>query len=269
MHIEFSLELGADDSVTDNFKTLYQTGYEFLSGQRSMVEEKISPFLLPNGSIDGSKMQANWFPQIEADFFISHSHKDNKLAIALAGWLKITFGLTAFIESCIWGYSNKLLKRIDNTYCHNINRNSYNYNKRNYSTSHVYVIFSVALTQMIDNTECLFFQNTPNSITPNATINHTESPWIYFEIAMSRLIRKKELVKYWNVSLVESQEYSSVRRTYLKLQYDLATDHLIDIDATTLEKWENYHSRNTLHNHCPTRCPNKFKALDTLYKLTT
>lgn len=58
------------------------------------------------------------------------------------------------------------------------------------------MIFSVALTQMIDNTECLFFQNTPNSITPNATINHTESPWIYFEIAMSRLIRKKELVKY-------------------------------------------------------------------------
>ena len=63
-------------------------------------------------------MQANWFPQIKADIFISHSHKDKGLALALAGWLEETFGLTAFIDSCVWGYANKLLKMIDDEYCY-------------------------------------------------------------------------------------------------------------------------------------------------------
>ena len=63
-------------------------------------------------------MQANWFPQIKADIFISHSHKDEDLALALAGWLKVSFGLTAFIDSCVWGYANDLLKMIDYKYCY-------------------------------------------------------------------------------------------------------------------------------------------------------
>lgn len=47
-------------------------------------------------------MQVSWFPQIKADVFISHSHSDEKLAIIFAGWLYNAFGLTAFIDSCVW-----------------------------------------------------------------------------------------------------------------------------------------------------------------------
>lgn len=192
MYRGFNLLL-EDNCFEGDFEALKGIGLDSFSSQQTSIEETINSFVRNDGSLDGSLMQANWFPQIKADIFISHSHKDKGLALALAGWLEETFGLTAFIDSCVWGYANKLLKMIDDEYCYQKKINAYNYQKRNYSTSHVHMMLSVALTQMIDNTECLFFLNTPNSITPNTIINQTESPWIYSEIAMSRLIRKKNL----------------------------------------------------------------------------
>ncbi|MGL5262686.1 MAG: hypothetical protein ACRC9P_09930, partial [Bacteroides sp.] len=112
--------------------------------------------------------------------------------MGLAGWLKNTFGLTVFIDSCVWGHSNDLLKEIDTNYCYQSESKVYNYQKRNYSTSHVHMMLSVALTQMIYNTECLFFLNTPNSITPKSIISQSESPWIYSEIATTRLIKLRK-----------------------------------------------------------------------------
>ena len=166
-------------------------GEEMLKADRTTVQNKLKKFLLSDGSLDGSKMQENWFPQIEADVFISHSHRDEELALGLAGWLKEHFGLKAFIDSAVWGYANDLLKDIDNKYCLQTGRQVYNYQKRNQSTSHVHMMLSVALNQMIDNTECLFFLNTPNSVSIGASIGGTTpSPWIYSEIAMSRLKEK-------------------------------------------------------------------------------
>jgi hypothetical protein len=56
---------------------------------------------------------AQWFPYINADIFISHSHKDYNDVVCLAGWLEEKFGLTAFVDSSVWGYSDRLLKLID------------------------------------------------------------------------------------------------------------------------------------------------------------
>jgi len=207
MYKGFQLELIKEDFYSDKvFNTFYGIGKTYTSVQKNNIKKTIDSYLFSNGTLNGSNMQENWFPQIKADIFISHSHKDEELALTLAGWLKETFGLTAFIDSCVWGYSNDLLKLIDDVYCRNINRNSYDYDKRNYSTSHVHMMLSVALTQMIDNTECLFFLNTPNSITPDTIINQTESPWIYSEIAMSRLIRKKELKEKVKAAFTEKQK---------------------------------------------------------------
>src|SRR5690606_35011062 len=137
-----------------------------------------------------------WFPQIDADIFISHSHSDEKMAILLAGWLKETLGVYVFIDSCIWGYSNDLLRQIDNKHCLNPSGETYSYEKRNNSTSHVHMMLSTALNMMIDKTECLFFLNTPNSISTKEVISQTESPWIYSEISMSELVRRKKLSEY-------------------------------------------------------------------------
>lgn len=249
------------------FKYLKKVGSDSFSSQKTSIEEKINSFVRNDGSLDGSMMQANWFPQIEADIFISHSHKDEVLALALAGWLKKAFGLTAFIDSCVWGYSNELLKQIDDVYCLNGNH-SYSYEKRNYSTSHVHMMLSVALTQMIDNTECLFFLNTPNSLTPNPDKNQTESPWIYSEIAATRLIRKRPRKDYRLKRTVES--FSKGGRITPRIRYDLPVDHLTDIDNEVLNNWaESWQAEGCLNDRFPQYSENlKVHALDKLYELT-
>ena len=261
MYRGFNLLLENNFFHKGNFEAFKKVGSKSFSSQQTSIEETINFFVRNDGSLDGSMMQADWFPQIKADIFISHSHKDKGLALALAGWLKKTFGLTAFIDSCVWGYANKLLKMIDNEYCYQKETNAYNYQKRNYSTSHVHMMLSVALTQMIDNTECLFFLNTPNSITPDDTIiNQTESPWIYSEIAMSRLIRKKELKEYRDGVLMESQRTFAEGET-LKVRYDLPIDHLTNIRANHLKKWMKNWSMSSQNS--------KYLALNILYNLTT
>ena len=270
MYRGFNLLLEDNCFEEGYFEAFKKVGSESFSSQKTSIEEKINSFVGDDGSLDGSMMQANWFPQIKADIFISHSHKNEKLALALAGWLKETFGLTAFIDSCVWGHANKLLKMIDNEYCYQEEINAYNYQNRNYSTSHVHMMLSVALTQMIDNTECLFFLNTPNSITPDDTIiEKTESPWIYSEIAMSRLIRKKELEEYRDVTLVESRRVFAKGRNF-SVRYGLPTEHLIEINAEILESWGNsWYSLNSL-GHEYLQHPKKIRvhALDKLYELT-
>lgn len=268
MYRGFNLLLKNNCFKQDYFEKIQEIGFESFSNQRAKIIEKISSFANGDGSLDGTKMQENWFPKIEADIFISHSHKDEKLAIALAGWLKETFGLTAFIDSCVCGYANDLLKMIDDKYCLK-DMHSYSYEKRNYSTSHVHMMLSVALTQMIDNTECLFFLNTPNSITPDTIINQTESPWIYSEISTSQLIRKKELVDYRMLALTESQRTFSDGGE-LQLLHELPTEHLIDIGADDLIKWEETWNKIGLRHHEHKQYSENLRvhALDKLYELT-
>ena len=268
MYRGFDLRLEKNDFSREHFGNFYNFGLKCISNQKNSIIEKLNSFVGENGSLDGSKMQENWFPQVEADVFISHSHKDVELAIALAGWLKDTFELTAFIDSCVWGYSDDLLKQIDNNYCFNDKEGSYSYKKRNYSTSHVHMMLSVALTQMIDKAECLFFLNTPNSLTPNPDRNQTESPWIYFEISTSRLIRKKELKEYRFKALCKAlRSYSSGGA--LNVKYDLPTDHLVDINTSVLNKWAEMWNNVSLHDDFPQYSSDlSVHALDKLYELT-
>ena len=250
------------------FEAFKEVGSKSFSSQKKSIVKTIKSFVRNDGSLDGSMMQANWFPQIEADIFISHSHKDEDLAHALAGWLKKTFGLTAFIDSCVWGYANELLKLIDNRYCRNEHRRTYDYEKRNSSTSHVHMMLSVALTQMIDNTECLFFLNTPNSITPDPIINQTESPWIYSEIAITRLIKRRHFSEYRLKRMVES--FSKGRKITPPIKYVLPVDHLTEIDNEVLnnwaESWQDVDNRNHLFPQYSETL--EVHALDKLYDLT-
>ncbi len=68
----------------------------------------------------------------------------------------------------------------------------YDYNLRNYSTSHVHMMLSMALLKMLDKAEAMVFVNTPNSISSvSETISQTtKSPWIYSEVVYSSLIRR-------------------------------------------------------------------------------
>lgn len=57
-----------------------------------------------------------------------------------------------------------MLRQIDDKYCRNKTGDTYNYDRRNYSTSHVHMMLSTALTEMMNISECIMFFNTPNSV---------------------------------------------------------------------------------------------------------
>lgn len=187
MYLSFNL-----NTVRD-FKDYIAIGEGIFSGQKQLVFNELEKYCYSGTTtIDGSKLANDWFPEIECDVFLSHSHKDREQVVGFAGWLKKRFGLTAFIDSSIWGNSEQLLKKIDDEYCYNETSHMYDYNLRNYSTSHVHMMLSMALLKMVDKAEALVFVNTPNSISPiSETINQTtKSPWIYSELVYSNLIRR-------------------------------------------------------------------------------
>lgn len=150
--------------------------------------------IVTNGLIDGSQAQERWFPQKGRDVFISHSHRDVELAEGLAIWLWAHFGVTSFIDSQVWGHYEDLLQQVDNLYCYNSSRETYKYELRNLSTSHVHAILTNAILNVMDNAECVLFLNTDNAIRPakDTVSGHgTASPWIYTELEAARLLRRK------------------------------------------------------------------------------
>jgi len=241
---------------TDSPDELWKKGITLYEGFKTQIKEKIDSFVLEDGSLDGSEMQADWFPQVKADVFISHSHKDRDLAIAFSGWLNKNFGLVAFIDSCIWGCSDDLLEMIDNEYCW-LYGNIYSYEKHNQSTSHVHMMLSTALAMMIDKTECIIFLNTPNSITSNGIISKTKSPWIYSEIATTKLVQKKIPERYkYNKNITKS--FTAIEEP-LHIKYGISTEHLKQLDNSDLNKWLEI---------CNNQDKNNIYSLDILYDIT-
>ena len=223
----------------DYFSTWHSKGKSLHRGNKSHVEGSLNNYFDNDGSLSATKIAESWFPNITSDVFISHSHADSTLAIGMAGWLEENFGLRAFIDSTVWGYSEKLLKKLDNRYCLNKSRETYNYDKRNKTTSHVNIILSTALHNMIDASECVIFLNTPSSVTCEGYVTEeaTHSPWIYSEISMTRLIKRKSnrpsnFIRKAEASLEAIAEDVSIK-------YDLPLSHLISITSDDLTKWEN------------------------------
>lgn len=149
---------------------------------------KLDSFFLSDQTIDGKSISEEWFPTEKYDVFLSHSHKDLEKVLAFAGWLVCTFDLKCFVDSCTWDYCDNLLKQIDDKYCKNEHSNTYSYTKRNYSTSHVHMMLSIALSKVMDLSECVMFINTPHSISVKKNFGDlqkgknckqsTASPWI-------------------------------------------------------------------------------------------
>lgn len=253
-------ELDFENPIYDN--KLEKVGAGLVAKHKNDVEVVFESFTDSKNEIDGSKMQANWFPIIDCDIFISHSHRDERLAIKLAGFLKEFFELDCFIDSCVWGYSKRLLKMIDKKYCYNDKSGFYDYESRNLSTSHVHMMLSTALSQMIDRCECVFFLNTPASMTPKDVIKGTHgstlSPWIYSEIAMTRLIRKREPKDHREEKmLIKKSKLDELNEALasFNVRYPLNVDHLADFTSNNLAEWVESEPKN------------KFDALNKLYDL--
>jgi hypothetical protein len=256
MYRGFNLKYSSNQNEIDYY---YSIGNKIFTQNKIEAKKNLSSFIFSDNSLDGSSIQDTWFPKISADIFISHSHNDEKTAITLAGWLWDNFKLKSFIDSCIWGHSNELLKSIDDKYCYQSN-GTYNYQLRNFSTSHVHSMLSTAIFTMIDKSEVLFFLNTPSSIKSWKGKPNTESPWLYTEIHASRLIQKNVPERYMNEL---NEGLSGIgdpleKARNFSVNYNVELNHLNEIDVNCLNKWSNhFRNPNAISNH----------ALDSLYEL--
>jgi hypothetical protein len=234
---------------------LIKIGEQLHFENKQVCEKGLKEFLSANNSLDGTQIVNTWFPQVKADIFISHSHADTEMAKILSGIFYKYLKLRSFIDSCVWGYAEDLLKIIDNRYCKNDDGKTYDYHKRNFSTSHVHMMLATALSMMIDKVECLLFLNTPNSITPTVSIDKTQSPWLYYEIGISQTVRKEIPERILN----EGERLFSRKQLMekaLQIEYEVDLNHLNEIDFDILKRWV-----NTKGIESPE------EALDALYKL--
>ena len=116
--------------------------------------------------LSGSDIESNWFPKLMNHVFISHSHQDEDLALALAGALRHWMKLDAFVDSSVWGYYADLQKLIYQKVT-SLRGEVYGTQRtelENSIVSHVHCMLTKSLVQMMDQCECLIFLNTPSSI---------------------------------------------------------------------------------------------------------
>jgi hypothetical protein len=263
MYRGFNLKLDEDYFLKQNiFSTQEINEYEKLGLSSLKNNDFLLKYIEEAEELEGDRIMQECFPNDikEYNIFLSHSHKDMRIALIIAGLLKSKYKIEVFIDSTVWLNYIDLLKCIDDYYCKSKEKikkrydyNSkeyYDYDIRNYSTSHINLMLMNSLNMMIDKCEVLFFLNTPNSISIDNIGQKTNSPWIFSEIQTSKIIRKK--IPNRNIPLMESTKYFS---TDLKIIYPLELDHLTNISRYNFLKWINGNYNN----------PNS--ALDGLYEI--
>lgn len=251
------------DKNTSEFLDYVELGKNHLNTQKAKTTEYLQKYII-DGIADGTHIERDWFPQIDADIFISHSHTDEKLAQGLAGWLNHTFGLNCFIDSCVWGYSDEILEKINDAYSDRQGKPTggctYDHKKCNTASKHVNTMLTIALHKMIDKAEVTLLLNTQNSISKYADVYQkaTYSPWIYSEIVCTEIVRKKTISEYRDNKILEHYiEKSEFRNDGFSAAYEVSLGHLKEMDMQCLKEWKNSYEKHKV----------KY-ALDSLYKIT-
>ena len=169
---------------------------------KSISLQKLQRIINSRDIIQAWEIKKLLLPSKRYDIFISHSHKDLELAKGFANYLYLFFNVTCFIDSLYWGNIDELqneLNELHLTYDGVTKKSYYDYEKTLQVAKHADMILASALTEMIDNCECVFFLNTDNSVirgTEAMSKNETYSPWIYHEVFTTTIIQKKQRSKF-------------------------------------------------------------------------
>lgn len=182
----FSPSIFLDSNTAEYFIT---EGQSVFDDNARKISSSLEEYIKANGHLDADKLSGDWFPVIDTDVFISHSHNDRENALLLAGFLKKQFGLKAFIDSTVWGNIMDLQQEVDEP-LYDYTTHTYDYDKRNQTTAYVHLLLSTALTKMLDNSEAIFFLSSPHSV-QSIENTVTSSVWIYHEIVTCGMLRRK------------------------------------------------------------------------------
>ena len=225
MFIPFKIKKSSIQTVCGNRQYRYDTDY--ISRR---LKSNINLDTIKQSLIDGTQLQEEWFPSefYDSQFqvFISHSHSDESEVNKLAGFLYEYYGLRSFIDSLYWGYVNELQRSLDEYYAlyERNGKNYYDYDTRNFLSSNVHIMLSMALMKMMDACECLIFVDSDNSLKYRKGTKSTPSPWIYEEMGYSKRLRVNVPSRYQRkiqVTLNESHERSS----YSLVMFSQAVPH--------------------------------------------
>lgn len=230
-------------TLTSESQPLFANVIQYDSDQLVIKEKLIQKlkelYDQDKNSINAKDIEDDWFPTLDYDIFISHSHGDETLAQGLANWLDSSLGLKAFVDSKVWGNRTDLIKElVQQPYCEHCPD----------VITKVDTILKIALTKMIDKTECFFFLNTNNYL-PRP--NETDSAWIYYELETVDKIRCKKPFRQ-----IQSQHFQTVQQFVL---YLAKVNIAFPVDLTkyveiNLIQWMRAHKK-------------KKQALDELYEM--
>lgn len=261
-------EMTMTEILGKRFNEYRKIGKSHLQREIDCFNTKLND-LIRLDSISGRKLEEYCFPNINADIFLSHSHKDRDLANALAGWIHENFKLNVFVDSNVWEYSGTLLEEINSRYSNKRHDggNGYLYNHEACckASEHVNTMLTLALHKMIDKVECVILLNTDNSVKVFAEkcFHATYSPWIYSEIMCTQIVRKKPLICYrdYNYELRHFYESTEIKHhsTNLVISYIVSLKHLVPIDFGDFITWLYNYRQNPGESCYP---------LDSLYSFT-
>ncbi|MCJ7853021.1 toll/interleukin-1 receptor domain-containing protein [Pseudomonas monteilii] len=193
--------------------------------------------------LDAEEISASLFPQLDYDIFLSHSHADQSKAIELALSLRDK-GIRVFVDSCVWGHSEELIKLIleQSGPLENETRES----QIGRVSAAVHTLLSAAIHQMIWRTEAFVFLRTERSVPFESDVSdRTLSPWIYAELQFSaqvqqmlpqRLKNKKTLQ---SVAGFESYMTESKQLPPYEMVFKISKEHLPSVKGNDLSQW--YH----------------------------
>ena len=240
-----AFELTLDKAVLDEDcpRNCVTIGKNLMTPLEHNIEELLRE-VMRSGTIDGTELSARYFPTLKTDVFLSHSHNDKNLAYMIAGILNTYFGLNTFIDSFFWGSADKLLREIDNKYCWQEESDTYNYRKRNFSTSHVHAMLTSSIMKAMDSAEIIIFLNTSNSVPDleeaisNEGYNeYTLSPWIYEEMLLTKMLKETNWEVYrrdWSMGEEAILEHFAEQ---LNVKYKLPNENLIPLTLDDIDKW--------------------------------
>lgn len=248
MYTAYNLKLKKDDFINSEY--YMKLGSQRLKHLKQEAKVELEKCILPDGSIDGTSLSDEWFQKIQSDVFISHSHNDEDLAFTLAGWLKNTFDLNVFMDEVIWGSADELLRAIDNKYCWQSQSETYNYKKRNLTTSHIHAMLSTSIYSVMDKTEVVLFLNTEESVPKIENVlqedsSYTLSPWIYEEIIATKLLRVKDWKEYRNNTMLEHSFRTDSVDDIPKIRYTIPLNHLNELNINILHLWEKQYQEHS------------------------
>lgn len=229
------MEYGFKTKFTDKFiadlikdKRYLEKGQALFTEQKTSIAESINMYKISNGALSAKKIEEDYFPIPEnIDIFISHSHEDLDLAKSFAGMFKNYLGVNCFVDSCLWGSANDLLGIILDAYKHN--NSSYSDNELvKKASENVYMILSMALAKTMATSKVFCFIETPNSITSKGAIATTNSPWIYSELVISKLLLPK-IIRDINANFSDNIKTP-------KFTYEPDTKHLLTLSDEKCEE---------------------------------